>query len=259
MITHSTETLAALDACALRALYTETTGAKPGRRSRDTLITAILEAQVTATAAETETATDPEPDPEPAPIAEPARVRLTGYGAYEGSEMTCPLFAVTPVAAEVQVVDARIRFNLEDGRIAHRRKGWDETGWRLDLASLPARDGFTDEEVNTMPLKDLGVDQLRALYERTLQRTTGSVDRRYLVWKVREARKGNIKVGPAERRTSPDAEMKVVPLRMEETVVEALDEAWGRHGYKNRVAFIRAALARLLREYGEEEAASQVE
>jgi metal-responsive CopG/Arc/MetJ family transcriptional regulator len=53
--------------------------------------------------------------------------------------------------------------------------------------------------------------------------------------------------------------MKVVPLRMEETAVEALDEAWGRHGYRIRVPFIRTALARLLREHGEEEAAAKVQ
>ena len=52
--------------------------------------------------------------------------------------MTCPLVLVTPVAAEVQVVDARIRFDLETGRVSRRRKGWDETGWALDLTSLPA-------------------------------------------------------------------------------------------------------------------------
>jgi hypothetical protein len=79
------------------------------------------------------------------------------------------------------------------------------------------------------------------------------------MWKIREARKGKIKVGPAEHRRSPGAEMKVIPLRMEETVVEALDATWAKHGYKNRVAFIRTALANLLREHGEEEAAAKVE
>jgi hypothetical protein len=42
-------------------------------------------------------------------------------------------------------------------------------------------------------------------------------------------------------------------------VVEALDAAWARQGFKNRVAFIRTALAHLLREHGEEEAAAKVE
>ncbi len=182
--THTPDTLAALDNIAIRALYRELTGARPGRRPRDTLVAAILEIQAetpaepaatdesTSTAHRdtldpasgpvrlvgfacedpepaTEPAAEPEPDPgaardarlegDPttAPIPEPARVRLTGYGAYEGSEMTCPLLTVTPVAAEVQVVDARIRFDLETGRgrpprgvrapIRERRSGW--LGW----------------------------------------------------------------------------------------------------------------------------------
>jgi len=190
---------------------------------------------------------------------EPSRVRLVGYGAYEGNEMTCHLVGRTPVTAVVQVVNSRIRFGLEDGRISHRRKGWDESGWRLDLTSLPAHQGFTDEEVDAMPLRDLSVDQLRALYERTLGRTTGSTDRTYLTWKIREARKGRVPVGPADRRTAPGVEVKVLSVRLERAAVEALDAAWARHGFHNRLGFLRVALARLLREHGEDEAAVMFE
>ncbi len=71
-------------------------------------------------------------------------------------------------------------------------------------------------------------------------------------------RKGNVKVGPSERRHDPDAEIKVVPLRMEKQVVEALDEVWKRLGAKSRIGFIRAALAEKLQAAGEEEVAGLI-
>ncbi len=316
MTTHTLEILEAMDLAALRELYNEVIGHRPGRRAATTMINAILAAQQTA--GDPTPADDPEPaeqaqqpaqaetsqdeadsadmgphraeaDPqapqageaargqqeadsalerangdqpsepvaEPEPI-EPQRVRVIGYGAYAGSEMTCSLLLRTPTSATVQVVDARIRFRLDDGRIATKRQGWTETGWRLDLDSLPERGEFTAEELDALPPQELTTEQLRDLYERTLQRPTGSSHRGYLAWKIREARKGNIKVGPSERRAGSDAEMKVVSMRMERATVKALDEAWKRRQYPNRIAFIRAALVDMLQAHGEDEVAELI-
>jgi len=313
MTTHTLEILEAMDLAALRELYNEVIGHRPGRRAATTMINAILAAQQTA--GDPTPADDPEPaeqaqqpaqaetsqdeadsadmgphraeaDPQapqageaargqqeadsaleradgdqPAlPVAEPQsaepqRVRVIGYGAYAGSEMTCALLARTPTSATVQLVDARIRFSLDDGRIASKRQGWTETGWRLDLDSLPERGEFTNEELDAMPPQELTTEQLQDLYLRTIQRSTGSTNRGYLIWKIREARKGNITVGPSERRASSDAEIKVVSMRMEKQVVEALDEAWKRRGYTSRISFIRASLVDMLQAHGEDEAA----
>lgn len=68
-----------------------------------------------------------------------------------------------------------------------------------------------------------------------------------MVWKLRQAQKGRIRVGPIERRAPGDAaDVKVLPLRMTAAEVEALDEAWRRLGFKSRTAMIRAAVGRLV-------------
>ena len=257
MTSHTAATLAALDDRILRRTYFETLGKRPGRSSRETMAERILEHQgEQEPATETETAT--ETTSEPATATEPAQVRVLGYGAYEGSEMTCTLIRRSPTIAQVQLVDARIKFDLTTGRIATKRKGWDATGWSLDLDSLPERGDWTEAEMEQIPLQELTIEQLQSLYERTLQRTTGSDNRGYLIWKIREARKGNIKVGPSQRKSNPDAEMKVVPLRMEKSAVEALDEAWKRLGYTSRIGFIRAALGEKLVAEGEGEVAELI-
>jgi hypothetical protein len=68
-----------------------------------------------------------------------------------------------------------------------------------------------------------------------------------LVWKLRQARKGRIRVGPLERRAPGEAaDIKVLPLRMTTAEVEALDEAWRRLGFKSRTAMVRKAIEAML-------------
>ncbi len=104
-------------------------------------------------------------------------------------------------------------------------------------------------------------------------RETGSTDAGYLVWKIREATKGTIPLGPtstAQRRadrTEPTAdgtpsapaipapEMQVLPIRLPEADVAALDAAWRHHGFKNRMDFLRHALVTALIELGETDTA----
>lgn len=69
------------------------------------------------------------------------------------------------------------------------------------------------------------------------------MDSAYLVWKLSQAQKGRIRVGPIEGRAPGEAaEIKVLPLRMTVAEVEALDEAWRRLGFKSRTAMIRTAI-----------------
>ena len=51
-----------------------------------------------------------------------------------------------------------------------------------------------------MKLNKLSIEELQALYTGVVGRDTGSSDRRYLTWKIREAKKGRITVGPVRRR-----------------------------------------------------------
>lgn len=106
-------------------------------------------------------------------------------------------------------------------------------------------------------LTKLSVEELQQLYTEVVGRDTGSSDRRYLIWKIREARKGRIKTGPVRRRyadgEAPD--MKMLPLRMEAEIVARLDEARERLGLKTRMDLFRKSLADYLTAAGEHDVA----
>lgn len=120
-----------------------------------------------------------------------------------------------------------------------------------DANDAPVADG------SERKLSKLSVEELQALYTEVVGRDTGSSDRRYLIWKIREARKGRIPVGPVRRRhadgEAPD--MKVLPLRMEADVVARLDEARERLGLKTRMDLFRKSLADYLAAAGEHDVA----
>lgn len=103
------------------------------------------------------------------------------------------------------------------------------------------------EAGSKVKLTKLSVGELQAMYREVVGRETRSSDSAYLVWKLRQAQKGRIRVGPIERRTPGEAaDVKVLPLRMTAAEVEALDEAWRRLGFKSRTAMIRKAIEGML-------------
>lgn len=113
---------------------------------------------------------------------------------------------------------------------------------------------------NGARLQDLDVEQLRARYLDVVGRGTGSHDKRYLIWKIRQAEQGKVPVGPVGRRQpgEPPVEHKVLPLRMPAETVEALDDVWRRRGLKSRMDLFRHALDQYLTGLGEEAAATRV-
>jgi hypothetical protein len=99
-----------------------------------------------------------------------------------------------------------------------------------------------------LKLTKLSVAELQVMYREVIGRETQSSDSAYLVWRLRQAQKGRIRVGPIERRAPGDtAEVRVLPLRMTAAEVEALDEAWRRLGFKTRTAMIRKAIEAAMR------------
>ena len=102
----------------------------------------------------------------------------------------------------------------------------------------------------------MSVEELQAKYLEAVGRATGSDDRRYLIWKIREAEKGRIPVGPRPARTGEPADVKILPLRLEAEIVERMDEAWRSRGIKNRMEFFRRALGHYLTHLGAEDAAA---
>ncbi len=103
------------------------------------------------------------------------------------------------------------------------------------------------------------VEELQVKYREVVGRDTGSDDKRYLIWKIREAEKGRIPVGPrpTRARSERDADVKILPLRLDAEAVAAMDEAWRKRGMKTRMEFLRRALGHYLGHLGALDAAAR--
>ena len=108
----------------------------------------------------------------------------------------------------------------------------------------------------TEKLTRLDVSELQTRYLEAIGRPTGSTNKAYLVWKIREAKKGRIPVGPRKNARREGVTFKILPLRMAVAVVDKLDEALRSRGIKNRMEFFRGALGHYLKHLGAEDAAA---
>ena len=102
------------------------------------------------------------------------------------------------------------------------------------------------------------IEELQTKYLEVVGRATGSDDRRYLIWKIREAEKGRINVGPRKTRArdGEPLDVKILPLRLEADVADKMDEAWRAKGIKNRMEFFRGAIGHYLAHLGARDAAA---
>jgi hypothetical protein len=105
-------------------------------------------------------------------------------------------------------------------------------------------------------LTKLTVPELQALYLKVVGRSTGSSNAAYLLWKIREARKGRVPVGPRKSARNGDVTFKILPLRMEAATVDKLDQAWKRLGLHSRMDLFRKAVQSYLAGVGETEVAA---
>ena len=120
-------------------------------------------------------------------------------------------------------------------------------------AASPETGDATETKLSKLPIAEL-----QARYLEVVQRPTSSEHRRYLIWKIREAQKGRIPVGPrGSRRADSEAlDFKVLPLRMEADLVAKLDEARERLGLKSRMELLRRSIHLFLAREGEAEVAA---
>jgi hypothetical protein len=116
----------------------------------------------------------------------------------------------------------------------------------------------TEQLVENVPKKltKLTVPQLQARYLNVVGRSTGSSNKAYLVWKLREAQKGRLPIGPRKSTQRDDVTFKILPLRMAAAIVDKLDEAWKRHGLHSRMDLFRKSLHDYLAGAGETEVAA---
>jgi len=107
-------------------------------------------------------------------------------------------------------------------------------------------------------LTTLDVPTLQARYLEVVGRPTGSDNKAYLIWKIREAQKGRIPVGPRKSAHREGVTFKVLPLRMESDLVDKLDEAWKRQGLHSRMDLFRRSLQAFLQNAGEADVAAML-
>ncbi len=123
------------------------------------------------------------------------------------------------------------------------------------VETAPAETGDATET----KLSKLPIAELQARYLEVVGRGTSSEHRRYLIWKIREAKKGRIPVGPrgnARRADGEPLDFKVLPLRMDSELVSKLDEARERLGLKSRMELLRRSIHLFLAREGEAEVAA---
>jgi hypothetical protein len=101
----------------------------------------------------------------------------------------------------------------------------------------------------------LTIPELKAKYLEVVGRETGSSDRAYLIWKIREAESGRVPVGP--RKVHAAGDMTTLPFRIPTAASEAMDEAWRARGVKSRNRFLQDAVAHYLAHLGDAVAAEQ--
>ncbi|HEY1697932.1 MAG TPA: hypothetical protein VGG39_37490 [Polyangiaceae bacterium] len=125
------------------------------------------------------------------------------------------------------------------------------TGAEPETAGAPAEGG-------KLRLGKLSVEELQAMYKEVVGRETGSDNKAYLMWKIREAKKGRIRVGPARAREIKGPQL-VLSVRVDEEAVPLLDAAWRKHGLRSRNDLVLRALGRELARLGETDAAQRFE
>jgi len=127
-------------------------------------------------------------------------------------------------------------------------------------AAAPSGDATAQTEPTTAgeKLTKLEVPELQARYLEVVGRSTGSDNKAYLIWKIREAQKGRIPVGPRKSAHREGVTFKVLPLRMESDLVDKLDEAWKRQGLHSRMDLFRKSLHAFLANAGEADVAAML-
>ena len=128
-------------------------------------------------------------------------------------------------------------------------------------ADAPETEPSTDAAVEAAPAREkltkLDVPTLQARYLEVVGRSTGSDNKAYLIWKIREAQKGRIP-GPRKSAHREGVTFKVLPLRMESDLVDKLDEAWRRQGLHSRMDLFRKSLQAFLASAGEVDVAAML-
>jgi len=164
-------------------------------------------------------------------------------------------FLIRRISEALQAADAGAKAENAPEAAASDAEA-DATAQTAPAAASAEVTEHTEPAAATGKLTRLEVPELQARYLEVVGRPTGSTNKPYMIWKIREAKKGRIPLGPRKSAHREGVTFKVLPLRMEAAVVDKLDEAWRSRGIKNRMEFFRGALGHYLKQLGAEEAAA---
>ena len=98
----------------------------------------------------------------------------------------------------------------------------------------------------------MAVEELQVRYLDIVGRPSESRNAMYLKWKIRQAEKGRVPVGPTRRRIveGEPALFKVLPLRFTATSVDQMDAIWRALGMRSRSDFVRTAIDAYVKSLG---------
>jgi hypothetical protein len=187
------------------------------------------------------------------------------YRALLGEETRCPnrAYLIRRIADALEARAARATTSAATPTPRRRRDDARvETAPRADALATPKAVRSVAEPAAKAPrgrFQSMTTEELQTAYLAIVGRSTGSTDRRYLIWKIREAEKGRVPIGPRESRTpgrEAATDSRIVPLRLDAPSVAAIDAAWRAQGLKSRMEFFRRALAHYLAHVGAHGAAA---
>ena len=142
---------------------------------------------------------------------------------------------------------------------AQEESATEETPAPAEPRVRPLRQAIQSARSPRGRFKSMTVEELQTMYLDKVGRPTGSSDKNYLIWKIREAEKGRIPIGPRESRSADQqgqTDVRILPLRLGADAVEKMDAAWKAQGLKSRMEFFRRALGHYLEHIGADEAAA---
>ena len=109
-------------------------------------------------------------------------------------------------------------------------------------------------------LKGMTTEQLRAAYVRVVGRPTGSKDDAYLRWKINQAEKGKVPVGPRKSAAEGEpTELMTIAIRIQRGAVRGLDRIVESKGHGSREALMKKTIKKMLTSHKDTTAAAYME
>ena len=192
-----------------------------------------------------------------------ARLKAASGRAYKATNRTWLIEKITEAEAAKAKATAIAKTKATTARAP--RRGANVTAPAPEAPTPPDEETDADAAPSEAPARDapaaarkgrtgrwsaMTLEALQAMYVATVGRDTQSLDRGYLVWKIREAEKGRVRTGPVTSRAKGEPATPVT-MRIADATLGQLDQVWKRLGYRSRLQLLAHAITLGLVELGE--------